>query len=331
MKARFGTLRDGRPVDAITLSAGDLTVKILTYGAILNDVRLRGVPYGLTLGSSDIRAYEHGPMDFWGALVGPVANRIAGARAQLGGQELCFEPNEGETLLHGGAQGMFTELWQIAALTATSATLTLTLPHGKGGFPGTRLITARYTVEAPATLRLEINASTDAPTLMNIANHSYWNLDGTETTDGHWLQVAAERYLPVDARMIPTEATTVAGTGFDLRAGRVLRPSDAQRYDHNFCLADRSGDMKPAATLLGTRGVEMRMDTTEAGLQVFDAAPIGSGDFAGHRGLPEVGFCGIALEAQGWPDAPNHPEFPSVKLMPHETYRQETRWSFSKR
>lgn len=331
MKAQFGKLRDGRTVDAITLSAGDLSITILTYGAILNDVRLRGLPYGLTLGSPEITTYEHGPMNYFGATVGPVANRIAEAQAELDGEPLQFDANEGPTMLHGGEHGLHTELWSIASLTATSLTLTLTLPHGKGGFPGKRLLTARYTVTAPATLTLELTATTDAPTLMNLANHSYWNLDGTPTTDGHRLQVFADRYLPVDARMTPTEITAVAGTGFDLREGRVLSPSDAQRYDHNFCLSDTRGAMKPAAVLRGTSGIEMRMDTTEPGLQVFDAAPIGSGNFPGHRGVPEIGFCGVALEAQGWPDAPNRPEFPSVRLDPNETYRQETRWQFSKK
>jgi Galactose mutarotase and related enzymes len=331
MKALFGYLKDGRRVDAITLTAGDLSVTVLSYGAILNDVRLRGVPYGLTLGGTEIAAYENGPMDYFGAIVGPVANRISGARAELDGRELGFEANEGETLLHGGARGMHTELWKIAALSETSVTLTLSLPDGRGGFPGNRLITARYTVEAPATLRLELTATTDAPTLLNLANHSYWNLDGTPTTDGHWLQVFADRYTPVDDQLIPTGVLDVSGTGFDLSAGHVLRPSDTQRYDHNFCLSDGPGKMKPAAILRGTSGVTLRMETTEPGLQVFDAAPIGSGEMNGHRGVPEVGFCGIALEAQRWPDAPNRSDFPSVRLDPDETYRQETRWQFSRK
>jgi aldose 1-epimerase len=334
MKRLFGKLEDGRNVEAVTLRAGDLSATILTYGAILNDLRLRGVPYGLTLGSPEIRAYDHGPMNYFGALVGPVANRIAKARTVLDGETLHFEPNEGPTLLHSGEQGLHTELWHIAALSETSVTLTLDLPDGKGGFPGNRTVTAQYSVtdheDAPATLDLVITATTDAPTLMNIANHSYWNLDGTPTTEGHWLQVHADHYLPVDAHMIPTEITSVAGTGFDLRAGRVLRPTDAQRYDHNFCLSQEDRKMNPAAVLRGTSGIEMRMETTAPGLQVFDAAPIGSGDMPGHRGVPEVGFCGVALEAQHWPDAPNHATFPSIRLGAEDTYRQETRWQFLK-
>jgi aldose 1-epimerase len=330
MIAPFGTTKAGRPVDAITISAGDLTAKILTFGAILNDVRLQGVPYGLTLGSNDLAAYDRGPMDYFGTLVGPVANRISGASATLDGQVLTFDANEGETTLHGGTEGMHTEIWQIADHTDHSVTLTLTLSNGKGGFPGTRQITARYEVEAPTTLRLRLSATTDAPTFMNIANHSYWSLDGRATTEGHWLKLNADRYTPVDARLIPTGVCDVVGTGFDLREGRVLRPSDAQRYDHNFCLSDQPGEMKQAAVLKGETGVTLVMETTEPGLQVFDAAPIDSGTFPGHRDVPEVGFCGVALEAQRWPDAPNQPTFPSVILRPGETYAQETLWRFSK-
>lgn len=330
MKTQFGTLKDGRVVEALTLTAGDLSVTLLTLGAILNDVRLKGVDYGLTLGSPKIEAYDGGPMNFFGALVGPVANRIAGARAELDGQELRFEANEGETVLHGGPNGIYAEIWEIAALSEDAATLTLDLPHGKGGFPGNRKISATFRVSAPASLSLEITATTDAPTLMNIANHSYWSLDGTATTEGHVLQIPADRYTPVDDKLIPTGVAPVEGTGFDLRAGRVLKPSDAQRYDHNFCLSDTVGEMKPAALLRGASGVELRMETTDPGLQLFDAAPISSGDIPGHRGVPEGAFCGLALEAQGWPDAPNHADFPSVRLDPGETYRQETRWHFSK-
>jgi len=156
MIAPFGTTKAGHPVDVITLHAGDLTAKVLTFGAILNDVRLKGVPYGLTLGSHDLAAYDGGPMGYFGALVGPVANRIAGASATLDGQVFTFDANEGATTLHGGAEGIQTEIWQIADHTDRSVTLTLALPDGKGGFPGTRLITAQFEIDAPATLRLRL-------------------------------------------------------------------------------------------------------------------------------------------------------------------------------
>lgn len=331
MKRLFGFRQDGQRIAAITLEAGDIAATILTHGAILNEVRLRGVPYSVTVGSPDLAAYDHAPMAQFGALVGPVANRISGAEATLDGVPLSFAANEGANLLHGGEDGLHRAVWQIAAFSQTSLTLTCALPDGKDGFPGNRFITARYSVEAPAQLRLEITASTDRPTLMNLANHSYWNLDGTETTDGHWLRIAADRYLPITDAYLPTRPQPVSGTHFDFREGREISPSDAQRLDHCFCLSDRTVARRPVATLKGRSGLMMTMETTAPGLQVFDGAPMGSGAFDGHRGVPEVGFCGVALEAQHWPDAPNRPEFPSVRLGPDETYRQDTLWRFSRR
>ncbi|AJE48623.1 aldose epimerase family protein [Celeribacter indicus] len=330
MRTRFGTTRAGREVAAVTLADGDLSLRILTLGAILNDVRLAGVSYGLTLGSDELAAYDGGPMGWFGAIVGPVANRIAGAQAALDGAVLRFEPNEGDTALHGGQAQMSAEVWDIVAESGSAVTLALTLPDGKGGFPGTRHITARYEVSAPATLTLTLEAVTDRPTFMAPANHSYWRLDDAPTAEGHRLAVAADRYLRVDDRLIPTGLAEVAGTPFDLRSGVTMGRDHPQRFDHNFCLSGEARDMKPAAILRGRSGVTLRMETTAPGLQVFDGAPIESGAFRGHRGVPEVGFCGIALEAQHWPDAPHHPEFPSIVLRPGETWRQVTRWHFSR-
>lgn len=327
----FGRLKSGRPVQRLTLQAGDLTVRLLTLGAILNDVRLAGVPYGLTLGSNNLAAYDGGPMGWFGALVGPVANRLKEARAMLDGQDLRFAPNEGTTLLHGGADGISSEIWEIAEQSADHVVFRLTLADGKGGFPGQREITARFTVTPPATLTMVLKATTDAPTLMNLANHSYWTLDGTPTITGHHLSVPAAHYIPVDAAMIPTGVAPVEGTAFDLRRGITLSPEYPQRLDHTFCLSDTDGAMKHAATLRGKSGVTLSMHSTAPGLQVFDAAPIDSGTFPGHRGTPEIGFCGVALEAQHWPDAPNQPGFPPITLRPGETYRQETRWEFERR
>nr|WP_319249075.1 aldose epimerase family protein [uncultured Celeribacter sp.] len=330
MIRRFGQLQDGRPVEAITLQAGSLSATILNYGAILNDVRLAGVPYGLTLGSPDLAAYDHGPMDYFGALVGPVANRISGASAELDGERFQFEANEGPNTLHGGPKALHNALWQLAEHSESAVMLEVQLPDGAGGFPGNRHLRARYSIEAPARLRMDLWAKTDRATFLNLANHSYWNLDGTKTTEGHWLQVRADRYTTVDDHLIPTGVADVTGTAFDLRGGRVLRPSDSQRYDTNFCLSEGPAALRHVATLTGTSGISLRLSTTEAGLQVFDAAPIGSAPFIGHRGFVETGFCGIALEAQNWPDAPNRPEFPSSVLRPETLYHQTTQWQFSK-
>jgi aldose 1-epimerase len=329
MKHPFGTTQNGQPIQAITLTAGDLTATILTRGAVLQDVRLKDVPYSLTLGSDDAQAYD-GTLKYYGALVGPVANRLSKSEALLDGKVLKLQENEGTTSLHGGPDGMHADVWRVTDQTTNSATLALDLPDGKGGYPGNRTITARFTITAPAQLTLEISATTDALTLINIANHSYWNLDGTRSISGHVLTVPANRYTSIDALSIPTGVEPVEGTGFDLRAGAKIGLTEGQRIDHNFCLDGDEGTLKTAATLTGKSGVSLTIETTEIGLQVFDAAPISSGDFIGHTGAPYGAFCGVALEAQRWPDAPNQKGFPSCVLRPEDTYQQTTRWTFSR-
>lgn len=326
MIAPFGTTSSGAAVQAVRLSAGEMTAVLLTRGAILQDLRLAGAPYSLTLGSETMAAYE-GPMDYFGALVGPVANRIGGAEALVAGRRCSFPANEGPNLLHSGATGLHALIWEIAEASAAAVTLRLALPDGLGGFPGNRRIEAAFAL-GPTSLTLSLSATSDAATLMNIANHSYWTLDGGPDTRGHVLKVAAERYLPVDAARLPLgEARPVAGA-FDLRAGRMLDQSEG--FDHNFCLAEAPRELAFAAELTGRSGLRLTIETTEPGLQVYDAARMATAPFIGHAGQAYGAFAGLALEAQRWPDAPAHPGFPSVALAPGEVYRQVTRWSFAR-
>lgn len=328
MNKAFGTTQSGQTVEAITLNAGDLSATILTLGATLQDVRLDGVPHGLTLGSNDVRAYETDLL-YFGALVGPLANRIDHATAPLDGRPLQLIPNEGTTSLHGGPDGMHKDIWTITKQTPDSVTLELHLPDGRGGYPGNRVITACFTAAAPAQFSLEISATSDAATLINIANHSYWNLDGTASLAGHVLTISADTYTPVDADLIPTGVAPVEGTGFDLRDGGTLGLPEGQRLDHNFCLTGAEGDLKQACTLTGQTGLSMSIETTEVGLQVYDAGANPTSAYIGHNGAHYGAFSGVALEAQRWPDAPNQDGFPSCELRPDETYQQTTRWTFS--
>lgn len=322
----FGTTASGDRIEAIRLAAGELSATILTRGAILQDLRLAGVPYSLTLGSDTLAAYE-GPLAYAGAVVGPVANRIGGAQAQIGGKSFRFEANEGPNLLHSGATGTHARTWRIVEATGAGATLALTLPDGLGGFPGTREISARFALDGRA-LTLELTATTDAPTLMNLANHSYWALDGRADIGGHRLRVAADSYLPVDAALLPLGAPAPVSGAFDLRTGRVLDLTEG--FDHNFCLASARRPLAFAAELTGRSGVTMTIETTEPGLQVYDGAGLKTAPYLGHSGQPYGHHAGIAMEAQGWPDAAAHDSFPPVTLAPGETYRQATRWTFGR-
>lgn len=321
----FGQTAGGQPVQAIRLTTPDIAATILTYGAALSDLRLPGLSHALTLGGPDIAAYQ-GPMGYFGTLVGPVANRLAGARAAIAGRDYAFAPNDGANLLHGGSHGIQTRLWTIAEAGASHARLTLALTDGEGGFPANRTLTADYRAEG-AALTLSLTATTDAPTLMNLAHHGYWNPDGAPTTRGLRLTVHADRYLPVDAALIPLGEVRPVHDAFDLRRGRVIDLTEG--LDHNFCLATAPRALTEVATLAG-KSATLHLATTEPGLQIYEGARIATAPFPGHHGTPYGAFAGIAMEPQRWPDAPHHASFPPITLVPGETYRQTTRWRFTR-
>ena len=315
----FGTTRDGRAVHAVEIATGDLSVRILTYGAILQDVRLAGVDHGLTLGSDAMSDYE-GTLAYFGPIIGPVVNRLTGAKAPIGGLRYQFAANApGGHLLHSGPGGTIDRIWDVAEVGPTHATLTVTLPDGACAMPGNRRITARFEV-AGTTLRLALSATTDETTLMSLANHSYWTLDGGPGWAGHHLRVAADRVLPTDENAAPTgEIADVAGTPFDFRDGREIAPG-APPLDHNLCLSDHSVPLRDVLWLTGRTGLRMTLATTAPGVQIYDQrAPNRPG-----RGAYE----GLAIEPQHWPDAPNNPRFPSIELAPEETWTQTTEWRF---
>lgn len=325
----FGRIDTGEDVHRITLRSRQLRVSVLTLGAVLQDVRLAGIGHALTLGSPDVAAYR-GKMRSFGALMGPVVNRIRDARAPIGGVEHRFEANlEGRHTKHGGSNGTQHRVWDIIEVSDAHVVMGLTLADGTAGFPGTREIRLEYRVNA-SDLDMVIRATTDRTTLLNLANHSYWNLDGPGPIAGHSLQIDADRFtengedLMVTGRVLPVE-----GSGFDFRAARVFEPSDARRHDMNFCLADTRRALSRACTLTGRGGIEMQLWTTEPGLQVFDQGTIDTGPFIGHHGAPYPPFSSVAFEAQGWPDAANHAGFPSIEVTPGAPYRQHTRWRFS--
>lgn len=265
MKA-FGTTSDGRDVHALTLSAGDLTVTLLTYGAIVQSVRLAGVNHDLTVGSDRLADYETS-MPYNGALIGPVANRLTNAAAPIAGKPHRFEANQdGTHALHSASCGTQGKVWTVADHGPDHATLTLDLPDGEGGYPGNRTITAAFRVSAPARLSLVLTATTDAPTLFNMANHSYWNLDGAPTWVGHSLRIGADHILPINDATIPTgEVLDVTGTPYDFRQARALEPG-GPALDHNFCLTGGAGPLREVLWLTGAGGVSMTLATTEPGV-----------------------------------------------------------------
>ena len=321
---QFGDMPDGRAVQAITLAANGLRLRVLTLGAILADLRLEGVDWPLVLGSAEIGAYL-GPMAWFGAVVGPVANRISGARAVIDGRVAHFEANEGPNCLHGGFSGTSAQLWHIVSAAPDRVQLSLDLPAGHGGFTGNRRVVAEFRITAPATLELNISASTDAPTPMNPAHHPYWNLDGDGDTSGHWLKVAAEAYLPTTPQGLPTGAIkSLQGDIRDLRQAQEV--GGLPMLDNCYVLARQSRALTHVATLRGRRGVSLDLATTAPGLQVYDGCALDTRPWLGHTGLAYGARAGLALEPQLWPDALANPGFPSIVLHPGDAFRQLTRY-----
>ena len=316
----FGTTPDGRDVHAITIASETLQATILTWGAVLQDVRLAGVPYGLTLNSADLSDYM-GAMHHYGGLMGPVVNRLTNARAVIDGKTHRFEPNyQDRHTLHSGAAGTQLKVWEIDEIYQNSCKLSVKLPDGEGGFPGNRVAHVHYHLSG-TTLSMTVTATTDKQTLINFANHSYWNLDGRDTWAGHRLWIAADRYTPTDDANFPTgEVRDVAGTPYDFRTEREIHPQHPD-FDTNFCLSNAPTTPRDVLTLTGQSGVAMTIATNQPGIQVFDAATTNRPNRSPYEGL--------AFEAQNWPDAPNKPGFPSIGLRPAQTYEQITSWRFS--
>lgn len=318
----FGATAAGVPVQRVVLAAGDLAVSILTLGAAVQGVWLAGLDHSLTVGSDDLALYE-GPLRHHGTLIGPVVNRITGAEAMIGAVRHRFQADPGDDLiLHSGPAGTHRKVWVLVDRSDSHATLALDLTDGEGGFPGNRRVRVTYRVSAPATLRMEMAVETDRQTLINFANHSYWNLDGSDSWFGHRLQVAADRYLPSTPVFTPTgEIASVAGTDYDFRVERAVA-RDAPPLDTCFCLADGRRGLTEVLSLTGQSGVRLRLATTEPGVQLYD------GRAAGAPGYPN--YQGLAIEAQLWPDATGRAGFPSIELAPGQVYAPVTEWRFDR-
>jgi aldose 1-epimerase len=319
--ARFEHSSDGREVQRITLAKGDLTIGLLTWGAVLHSVRLAGVPHDLTLGSDRMEDYQ-GAMHYHGPVIAPVANRIGGAQAMIGGRAVQLEANQAGHCLHSGSTGAHAQIWDVVNVTDDSATLWLSLPDGLGGFPGNRRVEARFSLTGRATLRLELVATTDTETLWNATSHGYWTLDGAETWAGHSLQIAADHWLPTDADARPTgEIAPVAGSPMDFRTLRRPEPGNPP-LDHCFCLSNGPEPLRDVLILQGASGLRMTVATTEPGVQIYDGR---DGKCPG-RGP----YAALAIETQGWSDAPSYPAFPPITLRPDAPARQITEWRFDR-
>lgn len=272
MNELFGTLPDGTTVHRWTLQRADARVRILSYGGIVQSVETPdrdGRAGNVVLGFADLNGYLTHPEPFLGALIGRYANRIAGARFPLDSVTYALEPNNGPSSLHGGGQGFDKRVWDVAPV-EHGLRLSRVSPHGEEGFPGRLEVTVTYTLDASGALRIAYEAVTDAPTVVNLTNHSYFHLGGSGSAGGHELRIAASRFTPVDDDLIPTgDLADVAGTRFDFREARKV----GSGYDHNFVLdGGVTETAREVAELYDpASGRVLTVATTEPGIQLYTA------------------------------------------------------------
>jgi aldose 1-epimerase len=309
-----------------------LRLTLMTLGARVAELWVpdpAGNPADVVLGLD--RAEDHrANRSYMGATCGRFANRIAGGSFTLDGVTHQLDRNEGANQLHGGSAGFDSRDWIITEVSATQVSFSLTSVDGDMGYPGRMEARCTYRLLGGLRLMVEMTATTDAPTIVNLAHHSYYNLAGHGSGDilGHSLQLGAQAYLPVDTTNIPTgEIAPVAGTAFDFTSARrigQLLPGPGG-FDHCFCLDQALArvcgeDLRICAALSDpASGRRLRIWTTAPGVQVYTGAHFDG--TPGKAGAHYPRFGGVALETQGYPDAPNHSGFPSTRLDPGQTYR----------
>ncbi len=341
----FGKTPEGMPVELYVLKNGRMTVKVMTYGAIIAELHVpdrRGTPGDVVLGFDDLEGYlcNH---PYFGATIGRVANRIAGGKFTLEGKEYALALNHGPNSLHGGRKGFDKVLWkaeEVSGPDGPAVKLTYLSRDGEEGYPGNLSASVTFTVTDDDSLRIDYTATTDKATPVNLTNHSYFHLAGpaSGTILDHELMLAADTYTPVDDTLIPTgEIASVRETPMDFTTPTPIGAridqlkGDPRGYDHNFVL--RGGEKSPvlAARLYDPKsGRVMEVFTTEPGVQFYSGNFL-DGTLKGKGGVVYRKHQGLCLETQHFPDSVHHANFPSIILRPSMTYTQTTIYRFSTR
>jgi aldose 1-epimerase len=334
----FGDL-DGEPVRGFVLrNRNGLQARVISYGARLTEFHMPGrdgAPADIVLGFDDLASYV-ATNTYFGATCGRYGNRIKDGRFDLGGRTIQVDRNEGPNHLHGGRNGFDSKNWSAYADEANNAVVFTTVSlDGEEGFPGTLHLTATYRLTDDDVLDIRMTGTTDAPTVLNMVHHTYWNLAGQGSGDvrDQRLQLASSFYTPIDAELITTgEVLPVAGTAFDFRAAKPIGAdidslSDVGTgdlvgggYDHNWCLDGVGPGLRPCARVVDpASGRGFALSTTEPGVQFYTGGYLDE-RVIGKRGLPYCRFAGYTFETQKFPNTPNFGHFPSTVLMPGEIY-----------
>jgi aldose 1-epimerase len=350
-KSSFGTTQDGKPVDLYTMTnEHGMTVKFISYGGTITEIDVpdrSGRPGDVVLGFKTLRDYEtKSATVYFGALIGRYANRIANGRFELDGKTYQLAINNKPNSLHGGAKGFDKQVWTVQTGPASgrdaSATLTDVSRDGEENYPGTLTLHVTYTLTETNELRIHYEATTDKDTVVNFTNHSYFNLagNGSGSVEQQRVSIAADRYTPVDANLIPTgELAAVAGTPLDFRRpnpiGTRLRAGDEQLlrahgYDFNWVL---NGGITPQPRAVAhaydpASGRVLDCLTTEPGLQFYTSNFL-DGSLEGSAGTIYRQTEAFTFETQHFPDSPNRPSFPTTELKPGQTFDSTTIFRFA--
>ncbi|MYT70960.1 MULTISPECIES: aldose epimerase family protein [unclassified Streptomyces] len=346
-KELFGALADGTRIYRWSLQNGGTRLKVLSYGGIVQSLEIpdrHGRYANVSLGYDTVAAYVAGTT-FFGATIGRYGNRIAKGQFTLDGTAYQLSVNDGVNSLHGGAKGFNTRVFDVEGFTSgqdVGLHLYYTSVDGEMGYPGTLRTRVTFTLTASGDWRIDYRATTDKATVVNLTNHTYYNLagEGSGSIHDHELTIAAARYTPTDTGLIPTgERAKVAGTPFDFtrakRIGRDIRAGHpqlviAKGFDHNFVL-DKGVTAQPqhSVTLRDPdSGRTLKIATDQPGLQFYSGNFL-DGTLVGTSGRTYRQGDGLCLETQHFPDSPNQPSFPSTVLRPGQTYRTTTVHSFS--
>jgi aldose 1-epimerase len=344
MRGGFGKTPEGVPVEIYTLTnENGMEARITTYGGRVVSLKTpdrKGAMGDVVLGFDSVEGYFANAGPFFGALVGRYANRIGGARFTLGGVEYKVDKNDGANSLHGGAHGFDKAVWTAKELADGGIELTYLSKDGEEGYPGNLQATVAYHLTVANELQIDYAATTDKATVVNLTNHSYFNLKGAGEGDilGHLMMLSADRFTPVDSGLIPTgELRAVKGTPFDFQKataiGARIEENDEQLklghgYDHNWALNGRGGRLRLAARVEEpSTGRVLEVSTTEPGIQFYTGNFL-DGSIKGKGGKvygPRSGFC---LETQHFPDSPNKPKFPLTVLKPGGRFESTTVFKF---
>lgn len=344
--APFGQTADGTGIDLITLrNQRGIEIRLMTYGGIILSIKTpdrTGVSDDITLGYDTAAAYFKNST-YFGVLVGRYANRIAKAKFTLDGKTYTLPANNGVNSLHGGTIGWDQKVWKADTFQnagGVGVALTLTSPDGDQGYPGEVKAKVTYTLTDDSRFVVDYDATSSAPTVINMTQHTYFNLTGMKAPDalGHELMIAADQYTPVDDTLIPTgQLAPVKGTPFDFTVptaigARIGEPNEqltrGKGYDHNWVLRRPAEGLALAAVVREPfTGRTMEITTTEPGIQFYSGNFL-DGTLTGKGGKVYAQRTGFCLETQHFPDSPNQPKFPSTVLRPGSRYTSQTVFKF---